>query len=292
MSLIDESSLTYTILVGALGSIAGAILISYYQNLLRLINKFVSTSQLLAFLSGHLVFIFINLTFISIFFHTNKILWIGFQSIYLIIIWYYLFRLEKNGVCGADETIENGIDYNRTLKLITQDFRFIGVGASKLTKSREAFAEAVRRVNSKNGKFRLILCDPNSEALKLLAKNAQTKQNGIKEESFQRNVSSSQETLKELVKDFNLNIEVKLYNADQIFRMPMFRLSLINNDFCLVSYSLFNDPSHQGEQLAQLHLKEKYNANGYDVSLYSGFEKYFDHLWESIPDSQILELKE
>ncbi|RAZ04817.1 hypothetical protein C8322_06915 [Acinetobacter sp. SM1B] len=199
--------------------------------------------------------------------------------------------MEQNGVCGADETIENGIDYNRTLKLITQDFRFIGVGASKLTKNREAFAEAVRRVNSKNGKFRLILCDPQSEALKLLAKNAQTKQNGIKEASFQQNVKSSQETLKELVNDYNLTIEVKLYKADQIFKMPMFRLSLINNNFCLVSYSLFNDPSHQGEQLAQLHLKEKYNTNGYDVSLYSGFEKYFDHLWESIPESQILELE-
>ncbi|RAZ04724.1 hypothetical protein C8322_06350 [Acinetobacter sp. SM1B] len=83
MNFFDENSLAYTILIGALGSIIGAVVISYYQSFLKLINKFISTSQVLAFLSRHLVFIIINLSFILLFFHTSDIVWIGFQSIYL-----------------------------------------------------------------------------------------------------------------------------------------------------------------------------------------------------------------
>lgn len=195
---------------------------------------------------------------------------------YLAFIWFSIYQLNSAGVFGADAKIKNGLDYETILKLVKDDFKFLGTGARKLTENMSEFKSAIGRVNSGGKTAKFILCDEESPALKKLAKQAK-----ISEDEYKNNVRNSREVLEQL-KDEGYRIEIRKYNVNEISQMPIFRLTLINGDFSLVSYSLFNDPMHKGEELSQLHLGDSKNSRGFSVSLYHGFDKYFDNLWDTL----------
>lgn len=222
-----------------------------------------------------IILIFLNFIF---YFNHSFLIMLYVDCTFLAFVWFSIYQLNSAGVFGADAKIKNGLDYITILKLTKNDFKFIGTGASKLTENSEAFKDCIRRVNSAGKVPKFILCDENSLALEKLAQQA-----GISKDNYKRNVRNSREFLETLKKE-GLNIEIRKYNVEDIALMPIFRLTLINGNFSVVSYSLFNDPKHKGEELSQVHLCDSKNSRGYSVSLYHGFEKYFDNLWNELSD--------
>ena len=195
---------------------------------------------------------------------------------YLVFIWFGISQLNAAGVFGADAKIKEGLDYEGLLKLVKNDFKFLGTGARKLTDNKDEFKKAIGKVNSAGKIAKFILCDENSLALEKLAQQA-----NIRINEYKHNVRNSREYLEDLVKN-GFQIEIRKYKVDDINKMPIFRLTLINGNFAIVSYSLFNDPAHKGEDLSQVHLGDSKNERGYSVSLYHGFDKYFDNLWDQL----------
>lgn len=227
------------------------------------------------FFVATIILIFVNI----IQYQAEAIFWLFYTNCsFYLFIWFAIYQLNTAGVYGADEKIKNGLDYLTILKLTKDDFKFIGTGASKLTENKEAFKDCIRRVNSAGKVPKFILCDENSIALEKLAQQA-----NISKDDYKKNVRNSRELL-ETLKEEGLKIEIRKYNVDEISLMPIFRLTLINGNFSVVSYSLFNDPKHKGEELSQVHLCDSKNSRGYSVSLYHGFEKYFDNLWNELGD--------
>lgn len=224
-----------------------------------------------------LSFIVLVLNFLFLFYKMPGQL-ILLNIIFLIFIWFSIKQLNAAGIFGADAKIKEGLNYESVLKLVERDFKFIGTGARKLTENKDAFKRAIGRVNSVGKTAKFILCDENSKALEDLALRAQV--NG---KEYKKNVKTSREEIEELIEE-GFKIEIRKYSGDDISKMPIFRLTLINGNFCLVSYSLFNDPKHKGEELPQVYLGDAKNDRGYSVSLYHGFDKYFDSLWDELAE--------
>lgn len=70
--------------------------------------------------------------------------------IYIIFLYKYIFNLKKIGIVGSDLHINTGFGYLQTINASKTNFRFLGVGARKLTVNESCFEQMVERV-SKNG---------------------------------------------------------------------------------------------------------------------------------------------
>lgn len=191
--------------------------------------------------------------------------------IYIFLSFNYLYKLRKIGIAGCDARISSGLDYSKSLRLVTNDLCFLGIGASKLVSSEE-FECALKRITSNDGVARFLLCDHHDIAIEHTALRA-----GKGKEAYRDTVKSSLNALANLKNQRAYNIEVRFYDTSQIRTMPIFRIMLINNDICLVSYAVygFND----GKSLPQVHFYR--NKDGQDsFSFYFPFEQYFKKLWD------------
>ncbi len=158
------------------------------------------------------------------------VLFIALMTVSLgIIMWKELSQYWNVGLIRLDKTIEAGVDYQKALKLCTNQLDFLGIGASKLTASTE-FEPAIRRCNRSTVPIRFLLTKPSNP---LLIKAAM--QRGEDPQVYQRRVSNSLTILQGLHNVSNLNIEVRFYPSDRQRDMPLFRLMFINNSICLSS---------------------------------------------------------
>jgi hypothetical protein len=196
-------------------------------------------------------------------------------AISLCFIFLYINRLRRNGIVLADVEAEHGIDYKSALNLISTDFNFLGVGASKLTAHKLEFDEAVRRVVQHNSKVRLLLCDPRCKSIRTMEKMA-----GADQGQFLVNVQKSFRQLEQVWKKYDGNLQIKLYSPAGDSDFPPFRIFIANNDNCLVSPLIFG-AAKEGKSLQQIQIAKSSGPLSRTGTLFLGFQKIFEQLWDS-----------
>lgn len=270
------ASLTATILFLLFSYLAGFI----GKNFSFIRNKKIETFYPFSFLKGYLI----SLLLVTVIYKYNYIeikyfhIFIVFSTItFLIVLLYLHYEYKKVGIVGVDSKIKKKRDYKNALKTVRSEYKFLGVGSSKLTEHENEFEQAIRNSTSTNRSAKFLLCDPNSPALIKIAKKAN--KTGDEVNLFSRSVIKSLEKLANL-KEKGLNIDVRLYTADNEEDMPIFRLMFFNNKYCLASYTIFGVPNHEGEQLPQLHIQIGKESNA-ENSYYYAFDKYFERLWNN-----------
>lgn len=185
-----------------------------------------------------------------------------------IMLWIQLNNFWKVGIRGVDQEIRNGINYLHALKMIKSELKFLGIGASKLTKESE-FENAIRRCRS-DISVKLLLCNPDDSNLKIAAKKYEKP-----EDEYKLNVINSLRKISDLKNNRGLNIEVKFYPKG--FE-PIFRLMFIDNSVCLFSYNIWGEGD--GSQLPQLHILKAPQTERTVKSYYHPLELYFDNIWK------------
>lgn len=186
--------------------------------------------------------------------------------------WHYLSRLWNLGIIYADPSARNGLDYDKSLFICRNKLDFLGVGAYKLTKSKE-FINAIDRCNNQITPIRFLLCHPKGDALKIVAEHA-----GKPSDDYQKRVLKSLQIIADLKKDQHRNIQVRLYKGNNVENLPMYRLMFINDDLCLCSYTVWGEGD--GSQLPQLHLRKMPYRRNTD-SFYYAMRNYFEWLWKN-----------
>jgi len=181
----------------------------------------------------------------------------------------FIFFTPKNkyknvGIIKVDKSIDSGITPEEMLKKVKNNFRFLGTGANKLTSKEELFKNIL---NCGGAKF--LICNPESEALKIIGNRSN--------EDYAAKVKVSVNKIKAYINQGH-DIKLRLYDVDEINKMPIFRLAFYN-DTCLCSYNYFSPDNNDGRQLPQLHI-QKYSGNNPHESYYYAFNAYFDSLWE------------
>ena len=197
-------------------------------------------------------------------------------TIYSLSVSFFIFsrklrHFKKAGILGIDLQIQNGIDYKKALKLTKRNLKVLGTGGDKLTSNDSEFLRAIKSATD-NSPAQLLLCHPNSEALRLMAKK-----NHRDELEYVQNVKRSLKRLKRFI-DNGANIELRLYKSEIISEMPTFRLMFFNNHFCLCSYNVFGNED-KGQSAPQLHLYCPVNSDGTD-SYYKAFEMHYENVWK------------
>ena len=185
------------------------------------------------------------------------------------LIWKEINQFWQVGLTGADRQVVSGLNYGTSLKLCTNSLDFLGIGASKLVREGEAFADAINRCHRDTRAIRFLLCNPDNADLIRMAKQA-----GRETGEYQRTVRDAIQTLAKFRVERERNIEVRFYN-----RLPLFRLMFIDESFCLASHYVFGEGD--GSQLPQLHVVRSVGPHRRDVeSLYFPLQQYFEQLWE------------
>jgi hypothetical protein len=179
------------------------------------------------------------------------------------------------GIVGADREVGKGVDYRAALGMCHHSFRFLGIGASKLTQDQKAFRDAIDRC-SRTAPVKLLLGRPEANELIKFAQMA-----GKPKDAYQQTVRESLRFIAKLRDLEQKNISVRFYKA-----IPAFRLMFIDEAICLMSYYLMG--KGDGSNLPQLHIIKA--AGSTDTgSLYFAFTEYFDKMWD---DSEDCDLKE
>lgn len=197
----------------------------------------------------------------------------------------FLFRIlikySRFGIVSLDKSAKQGLSYNKSILNTNYKLDFIGVGARKLTENDKDFSEMVERVNQQNNEVRLILSHPDNKSLMNLSTRADSN-----EGEYGTKVKNSLKLIARLKEEKEYNISVRFYRANSIADMQVFRLMIIDENYCLVTYSQFNDSSHKGENLPQLHLKKTNNDEFDKNSLLNGFQKYFNQTWDNLIEDE------
>jgi len=170
------------------------------------------------------------------------------------------------GIIGVDRQVKTGLSYDKALSLCKNRMSFLGLGASKLTRSSE-FEPAILRCTHENP-VRLLLLKPSDNRLIQAARRAKKDTTGYK-----RIVRNSLRIIKEMKDTRGVNIEVRFCNE-----RPIFRLMFIDDSICLVSYYALGEGD--GSQLPQVHLLKNPFRRRTVNSFYYAFSTHFDRIWE------------
>lgn len=173
------------------------------------------------------------------------------------------------GLAGADRETKTGISYERSLKLCATSMQFLGIGAGKLLSYKTEFEKAIDRCSRPGSPIRFLLCHPDSENLKAIARSADKN-----ELSYQKVVMETLKELAYLKHERAKNIEVRLYED-----FPTFRLMFINDQLCLASHYMLGKGG-DGSDAPQMHVVKKSSSRDVD-SLFYGFEEYFERIWKT-----------
>lgn len=183
------------------------------------------------------------------------------------ISWKEIGQFWRVGLRGADRSIVEGIDYGKALELCRNYLDFLGVGASKLSREDE-FVPALLRCRP-DVPIRFLLLSPSDENLRAAAMRA-----GKSENEYRDLVLGSLRSIADIKKKRNINIEVRFYSED-----PIFRLMFVDRSVCLVSYNIFGEGD--GSQLPQLHVVKSPGGRREVESFYYPFDLYFKNIWEA-----------
>lgn len=240
-----------------------------YKNIIKSKSHLYPSGILITLLA--LLWSILNITYTYYGFPHPEISALTTFIVFFFFLWKEMNQFSKVGLLRLDTTVHDGLDYDKALKLCTNEMAFLGIGASKLTASTE-FSAAIQRCNRPNEPIRFLLTRPNNPKLEEAAR-----QRGVDPEEYSKNVKRSLEILRELKKDRGMNIEVRFYPNENNRDFPFFRLMFIDDSLCLLSYNVFGEGD--GSQLPQLHLKKFQDRRDVE-SFYYPFKHFFDSLWK------------
>lgn len=183
-----------------------------------------------------------------------------------ILLYLQLNQFWKVGIRGVDKSVGEGIDYLSALKLCKNELKFLGIGASKLTREEEFTNTLSRCITDRP--IKLLLLNPEDSRLVKAAQRF-----GKPNDEYKNNVLGSLRKISELKNKRAFNIEVRFYSTE-----PVFRLMFIDSSLCLFSY--YELGKGEGSQLPQLHIIKADESKPNADSIYYPLEKYFDELWE------------
>lgn len=186
--------------------------------------------------------------------------------------WFALRGLFRIGLIDAFARTSSGISASSSLKMAHDSIAFLGIGASKLTSDTE-FEGAIRRCSSggSGGTCRFLLSSPDNQLLEKLAH-----QNGATSDQYKDTVRSSLKTLANMKINKSLNVEVRFHPTTNRADFQQFRLMIINNKTCLMSWTVWDDTV--GLNNPQMILRQS-SSPGLKVTLFKAFNDYFEEMW-------------
>jgi len=193
-------------------------------------------------------------------------------------IW-FLRDFIRLGILDAFYSTKSGIDFKNSLNLARNSLSFLGIGAHKLTGLNE-FRDAIERCAQSGRTARFLLSPPDNPLLEKLASR-----HGAAQDRYRKNVQESLRILSKL-KAEGFNIEVKHYAVREEGDFQKFRLLIIDESICVVSWTVWSKT--MGLDNPQLILKRRSN-DGTVRSLASAYSDYFESIWED-PNSTIVDL--
>ncbi len=186
---------------------------------------------------------------------------------------FFLRDFQRLGIVNAYLKSSKGIDANDSLRHVSSNtLRFLGIGASKLTASND-FASAMEKCAKQGKQARFLLTPPNNPVLDGMAAHNNTNAN-----IYNNNVKDSLRRLSRLKVEEGFNIEVKFYQVDRGHNYQRFRMFIVEDDFCLLSWTVWGP--HMGADNPQILIRKPKNAKQPTNSLYKALQDYFDAQWD------------
>ncbi len=182
-----------------------------------------------------------------------------------------LDKLSSVGILNAFPKTSSGISAESSLERVKKSVDFLGIGAKKLTDNAEKFEDMLKRCKNSNGAVRFLLSDPENSALEEIAS-----QNERDKSIYKLRVKEGIKEVFHQAQRIGVKFELRLYNLDQQFPLPPFRLMFVDAKFCLFSYVKWNNK--EGLDNPQLVLRDGNRESRH--SLYSAFHDYYESIWE------------
>ncbi len=188
--------------------------------------------------------------------------------------WIFLRDFSKLGIISAFTKSSEGIDIDNSLRQVSHNtLRFLGIGASKLTESRE-FQAAMEKCAKHGKQARFLLSPPNNPTL-----DAMATQNGTNPDIYKNNVRDSLRKLHRMKKEQGLDIEVRFYRTSTGHNYQRFRVFMVEDDFCLLSWTVWG--GHLGKDNPQILIRKPKDTGMPANSLYKALQDYFDEQWDA-----------
>jgi len=195
----------------------------------------------------------------------------------LLLVRYSLSDLSHVGILNVHSSTSKGVSAERSLKLVNKSIAFLGIGAKKLTETKE-FDLALRRCKKAGGQVRFLLSDPQNEGLSRLAKG-----NERSSSSYKSRVRESISEIVHKAEVSGVSCAIKLYRIDNEISLPRFRLMFIDDRVCLFSNVIWND--REGLDNPQMILRHR-DRNA-EANLYLFYRGIFEDLWNSADSVQV-----
>lgn len=208
---------------------------------------------------------------------TGKVYFAAFFGLLLACQIYLLRDYVLIGLSDAFSKTVDGIDFKASLNLSHSSISFLGIGAHKLTQIPE-FRAAIERCAEGGKSARFLLSPPDNELLETLARR-----NGVDPGAYRANVLSSLKTLASLRSE-GFNIEVRHYPAQNERDHQQFRLFIIDEQICLVSWTVWN--KSMGAENPQLVLRRR-SGQGAKRTMAEAFIAHFENVWDDPNTSEV-----
>jgi hypothetical protein len=162
--------------------------------------------------------------------------------------------------------------YKRAFRTCTEKFVILGTNAYSFVDYDE-FEEMLKRIRENHGSAKLLLAHPNSDGLIQAARNR-----GWRENLYQNQAMYSLGKIYSLREQLAVEIEVKLYNANSIEDLPIFRSMFIDLKQTICAIAVYGRHDH-GASLPQFFAKNSPLAKSSHSTIYSVLHRYFCGIW-------------
>lgn len=184
----------------------------------------------------------------------------------LLLCGYLLLGQYCSGIIKIDCGAETGLGFEQSMNLCKKSFRFLGVGAAKLTAEEEVFREmASRCIQNGGAPPQLLLCDPSSPAICHLEGLS-----GAPKSRFRGKVKKSYEAINAMESELGAYIDVRQYTANNYNEMPFFRFLFIDDELCLASGGYYGQSDH-GVHIPQLMISRNKHP-----ALFNALDRYYN----------------
>lgn len=163
--------------------------------------------------------------------------------------------------------------YRDSLNDATNCFHLLGTNAVNVCKLDE-FEKMAKRVRENSGHIRLILAHPESTGLREAARGRDKREDLYRDQSI-----FALGKILELSDRAGIKIDIRLYMADNIEELPIFRIMIINHSDAIASIAVYGRDDH-GKSLPQFYAYRKSNPDVSHKSMYSVLCRYMNSFYD------------
>jgi hypothetical protein len=207
------------------------------------------------------------------------VLFVSILFIFLILVreissfWHFGFNYIEKSI-SADT-------YQRAFQTCRSNFRILGTNAFSFA-DLEEFEEMLQRIRETGGSVTLLFAHPNSNGLREAAKSR-----GCSETLYGRQGQYSLGRLFELTERLSLPIELRLYDAENMHDLPIFRSMFLDNRQCVSSVAVYGREDH-GANFPQIIAKAPTDSR--TSTIYGILNRYFNRLWYNSAEPSLDEI--